>query len=270
MPTYTAVADANGDFTVPFSASYTSGQKVIVSAEKNGATKTIELHAPSDTTGGGKIRFSGTMLDFPTNVGSVEIVDLSGTIGTYAFDGENGGFARSATALTINGGDINVSNYSFRSWRNALTFTLNAVVKALGQWSFAYMEKVTNVAEFNAILASQTSTTIPTSCFYGNKAVVGHLVIPNHITTINQQAFTAWNAINKVTLGSGVTTLGVQCFSGLTVCSELICLPVTPPAYSSGALGLNASCVIKVPSASLAAYQAASGWSAFASRMVGV
>ena len=37
------VADLNGDFTVPFSSNYTSGQKITVTAEKDSATKTIEL-----------------------------------------------------------------------------------------------------------------------------------------------------------------------------------------------------------------------------------
>ncbi|WP_180084899.1 leucine-rich repeat protein [Acinetobacter sp. YH12145] len=271
MATYTGVADANGDFIVPFLASYTSGQKVTVTSEKEGATKTIELFAPSDVSGGGKIRFSGTMVNFPTNVGSVEIVDLSGAINPYAFDGENGGFPRLATSLTINGGDINVGNYTFRSWRNTLTFTVNAVVKALGQWSFSYMEKVTNVDVFNTILASVTATTIPISCFFGNKAVTGHLVIPDHIVTIDTQAFASWNALTKLTIGSSVKNLNIQCFSGLLACNEIICLPLVPPVYGNGVLvNLKASCVIKVPSGSLSAYQTATGWSAFASQMVGV
>jgi len=191
MATYTGVANANGDFVVPFSSNYTGGQKITVTAEKDGATKSIEIHAPSDVIGGSFIWFTGSLVNFPNNIGGV-IVDGMTAIGNSALMASAGSFGTKATSLTI--GDS--------------------------------------------------------------------------VTSIGQNGFYNWSSVLFVSIGSGVTSLGASSFSNLSSCDVFTCHAVVPPTFGSSALGaLKSTCIIKVPADSVAAYKAAAGWSAFASKI---
>ena len=244
MATYTATADANGDFTVHFSSNYTAGQKITVTAEKEGATKSIELHAPSDTTGGGVIRFSGSLSSFPANVGVVTLTEgISGTINQGAFEDSGSYYSiwGKATGLVILGAVMTISTDAFKYWGNATSLTLPS-----------------------------TLTTIQTRAFKGWGRLT-ELVIPDSVTTVGSEAFYSTPLCTKLTIGSGVTSIGTQAFGYFVACNEITLKPTTPPHISSNTFqNLKAGCVFKVPSASLAAYQAAANWSAFASQMVGV
>ena len=244
MATYTATADANGDFTVPFSSNYTAGQKITVTAEKEGATKSIELHAPSDTTGGGVIRFSGSLSSFPANVGVVTLTEgISGTIGQGAFEDRGSYYSiwGKATGLVILGAVTTISTDAFRYWGNATSLSL-----------------------------PQTLTTVQAKAFEGWAELI-ELLIPDSVKTIGDVGFGFAYMCKKITIGSGLTSAGTQAFAYYTSCDEIIVRPVIPPIIQSNTFqSLKATCVIKVPAASLAAYQAAANWSAHASKMVGV
>lgn len=242
MTIYTGVADANGDFTVPFATAYTSGEKITVTAEKSGAQKTIELYAPSDTTGGGIIQFSGTMNDFPNNVGKVTLsAEINGAILENAFSAQTyGSIWEKATGLSIKGA-VSIGNSAFYGWVNSLSLSLPALLVTISASAF---DSWSNLLE---------------------------IMIPNSVTTIEDYAFRNCTACKKVTIGSSVTSIGWNCFENLTSCTELIVLPTVPPTAGTYFLnGLKTNCVIKVPAASLAAYKAATNWKAYASKMVGI
>lgn len=266
MATYTGVADANGDFNIPFSSNYTSAQKVTVTAEKDGAEKSIELYAPSDTTGGGNIRFTGNVNNYPLNIGGVELHGFIGTIGNNVFDSDI--FSKNATSLLIGEGLVSVGNYTFRNWTKITKLTTPTSLKTIGEWSFSYMRALERIEDINPLLANLTQTTIPISAFYQCDKAVGHLIIPDHIIIIDQQAFASSLKVSKVTLGTAVKTLGIQCINFVAV-QELICKPTTPPTGGSVIDNIPATALIRVPVASLNAYKTASGWSAKASQMVG-
>lgn len=266
MATYTGIADANGDFSIPFSSNYTSAQKVTVTAEKDGAEKSIELYAPSDTTGGGNIRFTGNVNNYPLNIGGVELHGFTGTIGNNVFDSDI--FAQNATSLLIGDGLVAVGNYTFNNWTKIKKLTTPTSLKTIGTWSFARMRSLENIEDLNPLLANLSQTSIPDSAFFQCDNAIGHLIIPDNIIAIGQQSFAASNKITKVTLGSSVNSLGIQCIALWSV-QELICKPTTPPSGGSEIDSLPSSAVIRVPAASLNAYKTASGWSAKASQMVG-
>lgn len=335
MPIYTGVADANGDFTVPFSSNYTGGQKVTVTAEKDAATKTIELFAPSDVTGGGVIQFSGNMTTFPNNIGNVTLTDgISGAIGAYAFhSGNTGTMWAKATGLAITGAVSSIGNFAFLNWINATSLALPASLNSVGDSSFSGWSKclsltlgsnITSLAQNSFRLWSAATfitfnanvTTVPTQCFQGwskcaslilpdtitsiadyafsgwslatsltlpsglltvdagafsDWATCLELIIPNSVTSIATQAFYGWSACTRVTLGTSLSSIAADALRNLIACDELNCLRATPPTLASTALtGLKSTCVIKVPAASLTAYQSAANWSAHASKMVGV
>lgn len=265
MATYTGVADANGDFTIPFSSLYTSGEKITVTAEKDAATKTIELYAPGEVTGGGVIQFTGNLTSFPNNIGGVVITGITGVIGQYAFasNSNSGSIWGKATSLTIADGVTELKSNSFDSWGLAKSLKIANTVTIIGSNAF------TSWGNCESIDFSSTTllTTIGSSAFQ-SWAKLKSLVIPNSVTTISDMAFFNCNTATALTIGSSVTSIGGNTFALWSLCAEIKCLCTTPPIITNSTFsGLNGSCIIKVPAASVAAYQAAANWSSFAARI---
>lgn len=289
MTTYTTVADANGGFTVPFSSSYTSGQKITVTAEKDSASKSIELYAPSNVTGGGVIQFSGTLIDFPLNIGVVTISGISGKIGDYAFQAAANESAiwKKATGLIVGSDVTEIGNYSFEFWGGIKNLTLPTSLTKIGNNAFfgaAMLESlvipssVTSIGAYSFYsLGKSLSLSLPGSIkaipgsAFSNWIEATSLIIPDGVVSVADSAFFNWKKANYLTLPTSLATISYSAFSGWISCLEINCLRTTPPTMASGALqSLNATCVIKVPAASLAAYQSAANWSAHASKMIGV
>lgn len=242
MTTFTGVADADGNFTLTFPTPYAGGQKITVSAEKSGATKSIELYAPSDLTGGGIIQFSGTMNNFPDNIGNVTLSsEINEDIPQGSFNAaSSGSIWRKATGLSIKGA-TSVGQSSFSNWVNALQLGLPTTLITIGNSSF---DNWNNLRE---------------------------ITIPNSVTFIDDYAFRNCFACLKITIGSAVTSIGWSAFDGAVACDELISLATTPPTAGNYFLdGLKSTCKIKVPAASLTAYKAAANWTTHASKMIGI
>lgn len=336
MATYTGVADNNGNFTIPFTENYTGGQKVTVTAEKDAATKTIELFAPSQVVGGGVIQFSGNMNNFPLNVGVITLTGgIAGVIQANAMraSANADNLFYSATGLVIQGAVTELKDYAFSDWYKAKLLTLPTSLTKIGPYCFQRFgfsatidfditlpNSVTTLSDYSFYYANMKNfdlgtgvTIIPQQCFsYTNKletfnyrnattvkggAFYGsnlkYNLIPNTVTTIEVGAYQYAKSV-EVSIGAGVTsipayafyqntfctkfTLGINVVSiasnglgYLSACNELICLPTTPPTVTADALaGLKTTCVIKVPAASLSAYQTAPNWSAHAAKMVGI
>ena len=286
MATYTGVADANGDFNIPFSANYTGGQKITVTAEKEGSTKSIELYAPSGVVGGGSIQFSGTLNNFPENIGVITISELTGSIKANAFRAYAGdhNIFRLAKGLNIAANATTIGDFAFYDWQNAERITINPPVTTVGAYAFAQAVKATEL-ELPDTLTTLGSysfayfylletvnlplslTEVPASCFAQCRAAT-HLVIPSNIKSIGGDAFYDWRAATHLTIGSGVKNISGRAFGQWMACLEITVLATTPPAIQpSTFVDLNASCIFKVPAGSVAAYQAATNWSAFAARI---
>ncbi|MFH7804024.1 leucine-rich repeat protein [Acinetobacter sp. BSP-53] len=147
MTIYTGVADQNGDFIVPFSSSYTGGEKITVAAEKEGALKTIELFAPSEVIGGGVIQFGGTLNDFPKNIGVITLTGLAGPINNYAFAGNSNdsNIFKMATGLNIEFGVDSINEGAFINWRNSQYLSLPSSLISIGVLAFMSWVKIQSV-----------------------------------------------------------------------------------------------------------------------------
>lgn len=169
MPTYTGVADANGDFTVPFSSNYTSGQKITVTAEKDSATKTIELFAPSDILGGGAIQFSGSLANFPQNIGGVILTGLSGAIGNTAFFSTfSGEWCAKATSLEIKVGVTSIGSSAFTGWALSKSLILPEGLLTISQQAFQAWGLAKN------------------------------MTLPSTITSLSSETFGGWSSCDEV------------------------------------------------------------------------
>ena len=220
MTIYTGVANANGDFTVPFSSSYTSGEKITVTAEVSGATKSIELFAPSETVSGSNnwIAFTISTGGYPTNIVMSTTGSIPNAIPANAFYAQSGNIFSKARSLTIPNTITSIGDSAFRGWGLATS-----------------------------------------------------LVIPDSVVSLGEMSFQNWTSATSLTIGSNVAEIYDYAFFNWSSLLEMSVLRATPPSITSTTFsGLKASCVIKVPAASLNAYKTATNWSAHASKMVGV
>ena len=68
--------------------------------------------------------------------------------------------------------------------------------------------------------------------------------------------------VTSITLPSGVTSIGASAFYSCSALMELTVLASAPPTLGTGVLvGVPATCSIRVPAGSVAAYKAAPNWS---------
>lgn len=89
------------------------------------------------------------------------------------------------------------------------------------------------------------------------------VVFPSTLKTIGQMAF-AETALTSVSLGPAVTDIGTGAFWYVERLAVLDVAAATPPTLGAGALEATALVAITVPAGSVAAYQAAAGWSDYA------
>ena len=91
--------------------------------------------------------------------------------------------------------------------------------------------------------------------------------IPNSVTSIDYGAFQDCGSLTSVTIGSGVTTIGNSAFWNNSSLDSVTIMTTTPPSICSdycnfgGEMGMP---TIFVPSDSVNAYKAASGWDIYA------
>ena len=89
------------------------------------------------------------------------------------------------------------------------------------------------------------------------------VVIGNACTKIGYEGFVDSTQMTSLTLGRGIAEIEHDTFQGCGALSSFTITAPTPPTLGANALGnIPATCPIYVPAASVAAYQAASSWSA--------
>ena len=193
-----------------------------------------------------------------------------------------------ATGLVLGEGFETIREYAFYQWNNAESIILPSSLVSIGDSAFSGWSKCKSLILPNnlqdiagvsfsgwAQLASKliipaSMRTIGVSAFAG-ASMVPELEVKDGLAVIANTVFQNFSACKKVTLPASIISIGSNSLSGLINCLEFICLAASPPTLTASSLSsLNSTCVIKVPTASLAAYQAAANWSAHASKMIGI
>lgn len=263
MPIYTGVADANGDFNIPFSSNYTGGQKITVIAEKDAAIKTIEIFAPSEIIGNDSaVTIHGSMIDYPVNIEGVTISSGNNLLipdDSFAVQSSSNVFSYAKLLSLASSG--NIGKRAFKGWLRAEYISLPDGIDIIDTQAFRGWENC------KALTLPDTVTTVAAQAFYGwEKAIV--LNLSSTLTYIGDEAFYNFRLLKTLELPASLLRIGGWGFENLLSCIEIKSLANTPPLIESNTFsGLNAGCIFKVPVDSVAAYQAAPNWSAFAARI---
>ena len=122
-------------------------------------------------------------------------------------------------------------------------------------------------SSLTSVTISNSVTSIGGSAFY-NCSSLTSVTIGNSVTSIIEAAFSNCSSLTSVTIPNSVTSIGYGAFYGCSRLKQLILFPSTPPNLGSNAIPTTIS-KIYVQQSSKAAYQAASNWKAFASKIVG-
>ena len=178
------------------------------------------------------------------------------SIGLSAFQGCTG-----LTSVTIPSGVTSIGLSAFQGCTGLTSVTIPSSVTSIEKDVFGDCTGLTSVELSNNL------TSINEYAFNGCRSLT-LIEIPSGVTSIGLSAFNSCTGLTSVTIPSGVTSIGQFAFYGCTGLTAFTTYATTPPTLSGGSVLTNTNdCPIYVPSTSVSAYQSASGWNTYASRI---
>ena len=238
--TYTVTAIANGSYNN--SVFYNSGLTSIT--------------LPSSLTSIGDSAFSGCS-------GLTGALDLSNctsltSIGDSAFI-----YCSELTTLTLPSSLTSIGDSAFNSCSELTEVDLSncTSLKSIGSSAFFNCSGLTSITLPSSLTSIERNT-------FSNCTSLTSIDLSNctSLTSIGNNAFFNCDGLTSITLSSSLTSIGSSAFIGCSGLTTIRIEATTPPTLSS-AIPSNAT--IEVPSASVGAYKSASGWSKYASKIVG-
>lgn len=160
-----------------------------------------------------------------------------------------------------------ISRSAFRLNSSITTVAVPATVTEIGDYAFY------SCSDLTAVSLPSGLTKIADDLF-SHCTKLAKCDIPEGVTTIGSRAFNNCRALSSLTLPATVNNLGTNCFDGMgndagSDATTLTCLAATPPnADPHTFTGYTGK--VAVPSASVDAYKAATGWSTVASQIAAI
>ena len=236
----------------------------------------------SITIGGNITSIKSNTFDSCIKLTNIVIPNSVTSIGNYAFF-----YCKGLTSITIPDGVTSIGEGAFSGCSGLTSVTIPDGVTSIGDRAFNECSGLTSVIIGNSV------TTIVSSAF-SNCSGLTSITIPDSVTNIGSSAFwgcseltsVIWNAENctsagssrypifgnclklaNVTIGENVKIIPNYVFSGCSGLTNVIMLPTTPPTLGSDAFPSNVT-TITVPVGCGEIYKTASGWSAYADKIV--
>ena len=187
--------------------------------------------------------------------------------------------------LTIPNGVTTVGNYVFRHCTNLKTVSIPKSVTLIGSYAFSgsCIKRIClpntvatlgtyafyQIFELEYIRLGNTLTKVSGYCFHDSQ--VPKFILPATVTTIGEFVFEYGTGIAEIIALGNITSIGNQAFCGCGARIIDLSKCTAVPSLGSSALSSVASdCEIRVPTALYDSWIAASGWSSYASKIVGV
>jgi hypothetical protein len=181
------------------------------------------------------------------------------TIGPYAFRE-----CSSLASIELPASLTTIASFTFLNCTSLASIELPAGLTTIGTAAFRYCSSL------EAIELPAGLTAIGDWAFEGCSSLAS-IELPSGLTTIGGYAFEGCSSLVSIELPAGLTTIGYCAFNNCRSLEALICRAVNPPSLSSDALArVAAGLVIRVPAASVDAYKADSGWSAYADKITAI
>lgn len=161
--------------------------------------------------------------------------------------------------ITIPDSVTSIEEEAFLHCENLRNVTMSSNVESIGEAAFRYCYNLESVY-------IPDGATMDLDCFrqcYNLSSVR----LPSDLATIPNRAFYMCYQLGEITIPNTVTTIAPYAF-GYSGIRTIHMRPTTPPTLGANAfLDVDSNYVVYVPSASLNAYQTASGWSSIASHI---
>ncbi len=199
----------------------------------SGCSSLAEIALPAGVTSIGNGAFNSCkLLTRAVNFENTKVT----SIGQYAFKG-----CSSLAEIALPAGVTSIEQYAFNSCSSLAEIALPAGVTSIGGYAFQGCTSLTMIANLEN----------------------------TQVTSIEQYAFNSCSSLAEIALPAGVTSIGGYAFSGCSSLQYIRIEATTPPTLSKNAIPSTIG-AIYVPDESVAAYQAATNWSSFASKIKGI
>lgn len=263
---------------------YATGGDYIIKLKVN--TGTISFVGDGTLATSGYSIYGDRSNTFSYNRGRIRRVEIGDNV--FSIGGSAFAFCYSLAAITIPYG-LDIISYAFVNCYSLIAITIPEGVTSIGNNLFSNCYSLTTIAipadisigsyAFNNCY-SLIAITIPdgVTSFGGNTFsncnCLSSITIPDGMTSIAGYAFNSCIALTSITIPDSMTSIEAYVFLNCYGISEYHLLPTTPPTLvnTNAFASIANDCVFYVPYSEdhsiLAAYQAASNWSNYASRMV--
>lgn len=138
----------------------------------------------------------------------------------------------------------------------------------LGKDAFSFAD-VTRVENLGKISSIEDAISANYGMFRSNVNLT-YVNLPDTLTSIGNYAFYGCTSLAEITLPAGVTNIGFSAFQGCSSLQYIRIEATTPPTLKSTNAIPSTIGAIYVPDESVAAYQSATNWSSFASKIKGI
>ena len=175
------------------------------------------------------------------------------------------------TSVTLSNGLQSINQFAFNNCSSLIAVVIPSSVNSIGGNPFNACSSLESiiVEAGNTVYDSRDNCNaiIKTS---NNLLVSGckNSVIPNSVTNIYSYAFNGCTGLASVTLPSNVSAINSYAFNNCTSLVSITIEATTPPTLGTNVFqNVSTSIPVNVPCGTKAAYQAATGWSAFTNYM---
>lgn len=173
---------------------------------------------------------------------------------------------RTATSIEIPEGTTSIGVYAFANCSSLASIIIPDGVTLIGECAFVLCTSLTSITIPDSV------TSIGWGAFSGCTGLTS-ITIGNSVTSISEDAFYGCTGLTSITIPNSVTSISNAAFGDCTNLTEIDFSThnaVPTLADTSAFSNTSASLVIKVPSALLDEWKAATNWATYADKIVGV
>lgn len=161
--------------------------------------------------------------------------------------------------IDLNGVTL-IGDYAFNRTSGFTSITIPSSVTTFGSNAFA------SVSGLNSVTIDYASNATLRSSQFTDSSITS-LTIGSHPTSIGDSMFRKCTKLTTLVIPSNISSINGYAFDGCSGLTSITVESTTPPTLGSNAFNNTNDCPIYVPSGSVNAYKAASGWSNYKSRI---